>query len=393
MSPRFTLGVEEEFQMVDRHTGQLSSHILTMLERGAAQFGDKIKAEMLQSTVELVSDVCPNILAARLELQEMRARLLKLAEQEGLSLISAGTHPSGSWTEQLATPNERYAELEEELQDVCRSILIFGLHLHVGLGDVENHELMISLINQLRSWLPHLLALSTNSPFWSGRLTGIKSYRSVIWRPFPRSGVPEPFATWSDFEHYVQSLISAGIIDNGKKIWWDIRPHPFFNTVEFRICDMPATLEDTLALAALCQALVAKLAWLHRRGLEMHILPRYYIEENKWQAMRYGLDGEIIDFVHGRCLPMRAAIGDMLDFVDDVLDDLGSRREINYLRMLLDDPRGTGADRQIAIYRQTGSLDAVIRYLIEQTALGVGVEPGRGQAPPLPYYATAGEVV
>lgn len=374
MSSRFTLGIEEEFQMVDRQTGQLSSHILTMLEKGAKQFGDKIKAEMLQSTVEIASDICPNILAARLELQQTRAMLLKLAAQEGLSLISAGTHPTGSWIEQKATPNERYAELEEQLQDICRSILIFGLHVHVGLGDAENRELAISLVNQLRSWLPHLLALSTNSPFWSGRFTGIKSYRSVVWRPFPRSGVPEPFASWSDYERYVQSLISAGIIDNGKKIWWDVRLHPFFNTVEFRICDMPATLEDTLALVALCQALVAKLTWLYKRGLGMHIQPRYYVEENKWQAMRYGLDGEIIDFVHGRSLPVREAINDMLDFVDDVLDDLGSRREIHYLRNLLDDPRGTGADRQIAVYRQTGSLDAVIRYLIEQTALGVGVE-------------------
>ncbi len=374
MSLRFTLGIEEEFQMVDRHTGQLSSYILTMLEKGAAQFGDKIKAEMLQSTVEIASDVCPNILAARLELLQTRATLLKLAEQEGLSLISAGTHPTGSWIEQLATPNERYAELEEQLQDICRSILIFGLHIHVGLGDAEDRELVISLVNSLRSWLPHLLALSTNSPFWSGRLTGIKSYRSVVWRPFPRSGVPESFASWSDYERYVQSLISAGIIDNGKMIWWDVRPHAFFNTVEFRICDMPATLEDTLALAALCQALVAKLTWLYKRGLAMHIQPRYYVEENKWQAMRYGLDGKIIDFVYGRSLPMREAIGEMLDFVDDVLDDMGSRREINYLRMLLDDPRGTGADRQMAVYRQTGSLDAVIRYLIEQTALGVEVE-------------------
>src|SRR5450759_4804341 len=186
--------------MVDRHTGQLSSHILTMLEKGAVQFGDKIKAEMLQSTVEIASDICPNILAARLELQQTRAMLLKLAEQEGLSLISAGTHPTGSWIEQLATPNERYVELEEQLQDICRSILIFGLHVHVGQVDAEDRELVISLVNQLRSWLPHLLALSTNSPFWSGRFTGIKSYRSVVWRPFPRSGVPESFASWSDYE-------------------------------------------------------------------------------------------------------------------------------------------------------------------------------------------------
>ena len=261
-------------------------------------------------------------------------------------------------------PNERYQELEEELQDVARSILIFGLHVHVG---VENHDIAMSLINSLRNWLPQLLALSTNSPFWCGRFTGIKSYRSVVWRPFPRSGVPEFYSSWADFDAYVQSLITAGVIDNGKKIWWDIRPHPFFDTVEFRIFDMPATMEDTLALTALCQALVAKLAWLHKRGMTMHVLPRYLIEENKWRAMRYGLDAELVDFTSGRRVRMRDAISELLDFVDDVLDDLGSRREIHYLRMLLDDPRGTGADRQVAVYRQTGSVDAVTRYLMQST--------------------------
>ncbi|TMF45351.1 MAG: carboxylate-amine ligase [Chloroflexi bacterium] len=371
MSSRFTLGIEEEFQLVDRHTGQLSSHILTMLEKGVALFGDKIKAEMLQSTVEIVTDVCPNILAARLELQHLRAKLLQLAGQEGLTLISAGTHPTGSWTEQLSMPNERYLELEEELQDVARSILIFGLHVHVG---VENHDIAMSLINSLRNWLPQLLALSTNSPFWCGRFTGIKSYRSVVWRPFPRSGVPEFYSSWADFDAYVQSLITAGVIDNGKKIWWDIRPHPFFDTVEFRIFDMPATMEDTLALTALCQALVAKLAWLHKRGMTMHVLPRYLIEENKWRAMRYGLDAELVDFMSNRRVRMRDAISELLDFVDDVLDDLGSRREIHYLRMLLDDPRGTGADRQVAVYRQTGSVDAVTRYLMQSTLEGMQVD-------------------
>ena len=371
MSSRFTLGIEEEFQLVDRHTGQLSSHILTMLEKGVALFGDKIKAEMLQSTVEIVTDVCPNILTARLELQHLRAKLLQLAGQEGLTLISAGTHPTGSWTEQLSMPNERYLELEEELQDVARSILIFGLHVHVG---VENHDIAMSLINSLRNWLPQLLALSTNSPFWCGRFTGIKSYRSVVWRPFPRSGVPEFYSSWADFDAYVQSLITAGVIDNGKKIWWDIRPHPFFDTVEFRIFDMPATMEDTLALTALCQALVAKLAWLHKRGMTMHVLPRYLIEENKWRAMRYGLDAELVDFMSNRRVRMRDAISELLDFVDDVLDDLGSRREIHYLRMLLDDPRGTGADRQVAVYRQTGSVDAVTRYLMQSTLEGMQVD-------------------
>jgi carboxylate-amine ligase len=368
MPAHFTLGIEEEFQMVDRHTGQLSPHIITVLEKGASQFGDKIKPEMLQSAVEIVTDVCPNITAARLELQNLRKMLLHLLEEEGLTIISAGTHPEASWLDQPSTPNDRYVELEEQLQDVVRSILIFGLHVHVG---IENHEIAISLMNQLRTWIPHLLAISTNSPFWGGRLTGIKSYRSVIWRPLPRSGISEPYISWGEFDSYVQSLVEAGIIDNGKKIWWDIRPHPFFPTVEFRVCDMPATIEDTLAIAALCQALVAKLTWLYKRGMATQVLPRYHIDENKWRAMRYGLDAEIIDFVQNRRLSMRIAIGELLDFVDDVLDDLGSRYEINYLRALLEDPSGTGADRQIAIYEQTGSVDAVTQYLMQQTLKGM----------------------
>jgi glutamate---cysteine ligase / carboxylate-amine ligase len=368
MPARYTLGIEEEFQMVDCQTGHLSPQILTVLEKGASLFGDKIKPEMVQSAVEIVTDVCPDITVARLELQNLRKMLLQLLQEEGLTIISAGTHPQASWLDQPSTPNDRYIELEEELQDVVRSVLIFGLHVHVG---VENHEIAIALMNQLRTWIPHLLAISTNSPFWEGRLTGIKSYRSVIWRPLPRSGVSEPYISWGEFASYVQSLVEAGIIDNGKKIWWDVRPHAFFPTVEFRVCDMPATIEDTLAIAALCQALVAKLSWLYKRGMATLVLPRYHIDENKWRAMRYGLDAEIIDFVQNRRLSMRAAIGELLEFIDDVLDDLGSHTEIQYLRALLEDSSGTGADRQIAIYEQTGSVDAVTRYLMQQTLKGM----------------------
>ncbi len=369
MFTRFNLGIEQEFQMVDRSTGQLSPHIQTVLEKGAPLFGEKIKPEMLQSAVEIVTGICPDITAARLELQTLRRTLHDLLEPDGIGLISAGTHPSARWEEQLSMPNPRYIELEEELQDIARSILIFALHVHVG---VESHELAVRLMNQARNWIPHFVALSANSPFWGGRFTGIKSYRSVVWRPFPRSGVPDVFPSWSDFDNYVQTLIRTGCIDNGKKIWWDIRPHPFFKTLEFRMCDMPATFEDTVALAALCQALVAKLTWLHQHDLSGQILPRALIEENKWRAMRYGLDGYVLDFMRNRRIPMREAIGDLLDFVDDVIDDLGSRREINYLRRLLDNPRGTGADRQIEVYKRTRNVQAVTRFLIEQTAEGLG---------------------
>lgn len=365
MPSQFTLGIEEEFQMVDRSTGQLRPHIQTVLAKGTPLFGEKIKPEMLQSAVEIVTGICPTITAARIELRSLRHALIDLLEPDGVGLISAGTHPEALWQDQVSMPNPRYEELEEELQDIARSILIFGLHVHVG---VESPEMAVLIMNQARNWIPQMVALSANSPFWGGRFTGIKSYRSVVWRPFPRSGIPDVFPSWSDFDNYVQALIRGGCIDNGKKIWWDIRPHPFFNTVEFRICDMPATFEDTIAIAALSQALVAKLVWLHHHGMVSHVLPRALLEENKWRAMRYGLDAQVIDFTRDRRLTMRESISELLDFVDDVVDDLGSRREMNYLRALLEDPRGTGADRQIEVYQRTGSMQAVIQLLMQQTA-------------------------
>jgi len=368
MTSRFTLGVEEEFQMVDKQTGELVSHIDTILEKGVPLLGHKIKPEMLQSAVEITTSVCPNIAALRLELQDLRKTLAQLMASEGLALISAGTHPTGLWQNQMSTHSDRHSQLEEEFQDVGRSVLIFALHVHVG---IEKQELAIPLMNQLRTWLPHMLAISANSPFWAGRYSGLRSYRAIVWRRFPRSGVPVIFDEWRGFDAYVQSLIKTGCIDNGKRIWWDIRPHPYFNTLEFRIFDMPATFEDTLALAALCQALVVKLTWMYKRNLITPVLPTHFIEENKWRAARYGLDAEVVDFIHQRCIPMRDSIGELLDFVDDVLDDLNDRHEINYLRTLLQNPQGTGADRQIAVYKETGSLQAVTRYLMQQTMQGL----------------------
>jgi carboxylate-amine ligase len=371
MTARYTIGIEEEFQIVDRNTGQLSPQIIPLLKKGAPFFGEQIKPEMLQPTVELISTIYPNILVARSETQRLRAKLSSLLAEEGLALISAGTNPGAIWMDQLVTPNPRYHELLEEFQDVARSILIFGLHIHVA---VENNEVAISLMNQLRTWLPHLLALSSNSPFWAGRLTGLKSYRTVVWKRFPRSGLPDTFQSWSEYEHYVQTLISTGCIDNGKKIWWDIRPHPFFGTVEFRIFDMPSTLNDVMGIAALCQSLVAKLSWLHKQGKEVPIVPRNLLEENKWRAMRYGLDAEVVDFGRGRSLSMRASIHELLDMVDDVADDLGTYSDLSYIRNLVDDTRGTGADRQIAIYQQTGSIHAVYQYLMQQTLAGIQLD-------------------
>ncbi len=250
---------------------------------------------------------------------------------------------------------------------------------------VQDKELQIKIMNQVRTWLPHLMAFSSNSPFWHKRMTGIKSYRSVVWKRFPRSGMPDIFDSWSHFDRYVQDLIEMEAIDNGKKIWWDIRPHAFFDTLEFRICDMPSTLEDTLGIAALCQALVAKLAYLNQRDKSMPAMRRDYIEENKWRAMRYGLDAQVLDFDHMRRLSMRDSIRETLDFVDDMVDDLGSRREINYLRELMDDPQGTGADRQIAIYQESNDLQKVHQFLIERTMEGVKLDGANLSRKPLRF--------
>jgi carboxylate-amine ligase len=368
MIQRFTLGVEEEFQMVNKTTGQLTSGIHRILDRGTPLLGEQIKGEMLQSAVEIITNVCPNTTALRLDLQSLRSALAQLVEDEGMALISSGTHPMAHWRDQLRTNHPRYEELEEEFQDVGRSILIFGVHIHVG---IDKHEQAIPLLNQLRTWLPHMLAISANSPFWCGRFSGLYSYRSIVWRRFPRSGIPDLFYSTADFDQYVEDLIQTRCIDNAKRVWWDIRPHPFFPTIEFRVCDMPATLDDTLALAALAQALVAKLTWLLNHNMLTPSFPSRYIEENKWRVARYGLNAEIVDFARQRTLSTRDSLHELLDFVDDVLDDLGSRREINYLRGLLDDPRGTGADRQIAVYRETNSLQAVTRFLMEQTLQGL----------------------
>jgi glutamate---cysteine ligase / carboxylate-amine ligase len=368
MTTRFTLGIEEEFQMVDRRTGQLSPSIQTIMAKGSSALGERIKPEQHASMVELVSPVLPDIVTARSTMGTLRAQLAQLLAEEGLALISAGTHPSARWQEEPISPYERYWRLEEEYQDATRCNLAFGLHIHVG---IENRELALALTNQLRSWLPHLLALSTNSPFWAGRFTGIKSFRSVVWKTTWRSGIPEAFSSWQELDASVQTLIQMGCIEDGKQLWWDIRPHPFFQTIEFRICDMPATFDEMLALAALCQALVAKLSWLYTRGLRTPVLSARFIEENKWRAVRRGLDAEALDFVRMRRLSMRQAIGELLDFVDEVVDDLGSRREMDCLRARLEDPRGTGADRQIALYHQTHSLPAVTRWLMQQTVQGI----------------------
>ncbi len=262
---------------------------------------------------------------------------------------------------------------------IARSLLTFGLHVHVGVTDPERR---IQIMNGVRYSLPHVLALSTSSPFWLGVHTGLKSYRSEVFARFPRTGIPDHFESYSAFQRYVTLLIETGCIDDGKKIYWDVRPHPFFPTLEFRNCDIPTRIDDTIAIAALFQALVAKLNRLLDQNLTFRLHHKMLIEENKWRAVRYGLDGKMIDFGKGKEVPVRDLIRELLEFVDGVVDDLGSREEIDHIYKILG--RGTSAEEQLQVWRDTGDIKAVVDRLIEMTLENVpcGVIPSALAAMP-----------
>jgi glutamate---cysteine ligase / carboxylate-amine ligase len=362
MAHRFTIGVEEEFQIVDPDTWELRSHVSELLAAGSRVLGEQMKREMHQSIVEVGTTICEDVPHLHHEMLKIRSELCAAADRAGLAVAASGTHPFSNWIDQVISPGERYEHIVEELQQLARSLLIFGLHVHVAVPDRTS---AIDLMNAARYFLPHLLALSTSSPFWMGRDTGLKSYRTTIFRRFPRTGVPDHFGSWSEYENYVNLLIDLHCIDDGKKIWWDIRPHPTFGTLEFRVCDVPTRVEETVALAALVQAIVVKLHNLYRQNMGFRLYRRALIEENKWRAARWGLDGRLIDFGKKAEVPMRDLALELLEFVDDVVDDLGSRDHLNYVRAILED--GTSADRQLKVYRETGDLKAVVRHVVHET--------------------------
>jgi carboxylate-amine ligase len=367
MAHRFTLGVEEEFQIVDPQTWGLRSHVTQLLESSTPALGDQVKRELHQSIVEVGTKICENVHELEHEIFRIRHELTSGAERVGLAVAAAGTHPFSDWKDQILSPGVRYDSIVEELQQLARSLLIFGLHVHVAVPD---RQTAIDLMNQARYFLPHLLALSTSSPFWMGRDTGLKSYRTTVFRRFPRSGVPEHFDSWSEFEEYVQLLVDLHCIDDGRKIWWDVRPHPTFGTLEFRVCDVPTRPEEAIMLGALVQAIIVKLHRLYTRNQGYRLYKRALIEENKWRAARWGLDGKLIDFGKRAEVPMRDLALELLDFVDDVVDELGSRSAVEYVHKVL--AEGTSADRQLAAYRRTGELTSVVRHLVDETKAGVG---------------------
>ena len=371
--PAFTLGVEEEFQIVDPETRELRSRAQQILDEGKRLLREHVKPELHQSVVEIGTGICKNVQEVRRDVTELRGELIRLARRNGLGVAAAGTHPFSHWADQLITSDPRYDAIVDELQTLARANLVFGLHVHVGIKD---RDLALQIMNEARYFLPHLLALSTNSPFWLGRNTGLKSYRTRVFEQFPRTSIPEPFETAAAFEEFVRVLVKTNCIDNGKKVWWDVRPHPFYDTLEFRVCDIPMRADETGALAAHLQAICAKLYELRARNLGFRVYRRGLILENKWRASRWGIDGKLIDFGKELEVPFRDLAGELLDFVDDVVDELGSRQEVESIGWIL--RHGSGADRQLARFAESGDLRKVVDLICEETAHGLDVDPALG---------------
>jgi carboxylate-amine ligase len=365
----YTLGIEEEFAIVDPETRELRSHIQEILEGGKIILKEQVKPEMHQSVVELGTEICHSISEARTHVVELRSKLAGLAARGGLKIASAGTHPFSHWHDQLITEGERYQEIVKDMQSLARANLIFGLHVHVGIAD---RAAAIQVMNQARYFLPHIYALSVNSPFWVGRNTGLKGYRLKVFERFPRTGIPDAFESLSEYEDYCKLLVKTGCVDNAKKIWWDIRLHPFFDTLEVRVCDAQSRVDDTLALAALIQAIIAKLFTLLRQNITFRVYRRRLLDENRWRAARYGIGGKLIDFGKESEVETRSLISELLEFVSSEVAKLGSDREMAHIERIMRE--GTGADRQLAAWERTHDMRAVVDQIVEETYEGLSVD-------------------
>ncbi len=392
LSAPLTIGIEEEYQIIDPDTRELTSYVQQLMNRGRVILGDQLKQEFMQSQIEVGSHVCRNIEEARQEIIRLRRTVTNVADEHGRVIVAAGTHPFSRWQDQKFSEGERYDDLQSTMQDAARRLLIFGMHVHIGFGkDKVAQELQIDILNQLRYFLPHILALSTSSPFWHGRDTGMKSYRTLVFENMPRTGIPPIFKSFADYDQYVDTMAAVGALGDkgtGKplvgdigakdatKIWWDARPHPNWGTLEVRVADMCTTIDECISIAAVIQSLVAKLIKLRNQNMSWRIYASHLLDENKWRAVRYGIDGKLIDYGIEDEVPMRFLAREIVELVDDVVDDLGTRKDVEYILQMTEN--GTSADRQLATFHralnegksQQDALFAVVDQLVEETRRG-----------------------
>jgi carboxylate-amine ligase len=378
--PKFTVGIEEEYLLVDGQTMELVSDpppsIMAECQRLTPS---QVSPELLRSQIEVGTKVCTSIGAARADLARLRGTVIEAARHEGLSPIAASTHPFGRWTEQKQTPVERYQNLTTEMQAAARRLLICGMHVHVGIDD---DELRIDLMNQLRYFVPHLLAMSTSSPFWESINTGLRCYRLTIFDALPRTGLPQRFDSYAEYQRHVDILVNAGLLEDATKIWWDIRPSARYPTLEIRVFDVCTDLEDAVALTALTICLLRMLYRLRIKNQRWRIYSKMLLDENRWRAMRYGTDESLLDLARGRLEPIGELVEEMLLLTAEDAEVLDCQAEVAHVRKIV--ARGTSAHRQVAVYEQsiTGgasheeALRDVVRSLIEVTAIGATLSDG-----------------
>jgi len=373
--PSFTLGIEEEYLLVDRSTLDLVSDppakILAECQRLTSK---QVSPEFLRSQIEVGTRVCRTIAEARADLARLRRVVVDVAGEEGLAPIAASTHPFALWTEQQTSPIQRYSNLSEELQTAARRLLICGMHVHVG---VEDDELRIDLLSQMRYFLPHLLSLSTSSPFWEGMDTGLRSYRLTILDTLPRTGLPEHFESYGEYRRHVDALIDAGLLEDATKIWWDLRPSARYPTLETRIFDVCTSIDDAICLAAITVCLLRRLYRLRQANQRWRIYSPMLLNENRWRAMRYGKDEGLLDLAKGKLVPVPELIEEILELIAEDAQALDCAAQVAHARLIL--TRGTSAHRQAQAYeraRQAGAseqeaLREVVDFLIEETAAGL----------------------
>ncbi len=363
--PSLTIGIEEEYQIVNPASGELRSFITQSLEEDHRVLREfDFAPKMRQNVVEIGTKICRTPAEATEELVKIRRGVAELAARNGLRIMAAGTHPFYRPAEQPNFPGqESFMGVKQDKRDQALQHLTFSTHVHIT---VEDRDFLIDAMNVARYLVPHVLALSTSSPFWQGFDTGMKSYRSVYLRNFPRTGIPRVFSSWSDYTQLLDTLMRTNCMHDGRDIRWDLRPNWEYPTLEFRICDVCTRVEEAICIAAIFQAIVAKLWKLHRDNMTFRVYPHDVIEENKWRAARFGLDGKLIDFGKRKELPARELIAELVTwFIDDVVDELGSREQVNYAFKIMEE--GTSADRQLATLKRTGDMHAVVQQLIEET--------------------------
>jgi len=345
-TPSFSVGIEEEYLLVERETRALATDPPEeMFRKCESALGNQVAHEFMRSQIEVNTSVHTSVPEARAELATLRRTIADIAGEFGLAPIAASTHPFSSWQEQGHTDNERYHVIAEDLQAVVRRLLISGMHVHVGIDD---DELRIDLLNQVAYFLPHILALTTSSPFWQGQDTGLKSYRLSVWDEMPRTGIPHAFDSHAEFQRHVDALVRAGLIEDGTKLWWDVRPSARYPTLEMRIADVCTRIADTAAVAALFQCLLRMLWRLKTGNQRWRLYSHMLVNENRWRAQRYGLDEGLVDFGKGEIVPCADLVEEIVELVVDDADELGCRTEIERLRTIAQ--AGTSAHRQLFVY-------------------------------------------